>query len=476
MIGKLLERASLFVNSFRAEHDERAQVIVDDEEAFAMDAVQGDYGNEIDVTPLKAMALPAVYCAIRILAEGTSQMPIDVMQKVEGSGARVANEMRLQWILKNRPNDLMPSTVWRRQQQASLAGWGNAYSLIRRNLKQEIHSLAPLHPGKVRPVTRNGQLHYEYERESYGPREILHLRGPITLDGIRGVDPITASCASFELGLQAQRYGVNYYRNDATPGLVLKTKANPDKKKRREIRRAWRENYSGTHRAGSVAILQNGLDIEPIGVSPDAARLIETMRFTVPEVARLYNIPPSKLMDFEFSADRANVEESNLSYLIHSLGPWINLWEEQLEFSLLTEEQVRAGYFIRINPMGLLRSDAKARKEFYQASRQWGWMSVDEIRSLEDMNPLPHGLGQRYLEPLNMAVLDARTGERIDPSANGEAPASDPEPGDANIGDEGDAGEPLDLDELDNGERGESQALNGRGIISKMEEVFGVAA
>ena len=266
----------------------------------------------------------------------------------------------------------------------------------------------PLRPDKVTIKRINGKLYYIYQSEGLGRFEfehidILHVKG-MSLNGVEGVSPITYAREAIGLGLAAEDFGSRFFANDARPGIVLEHPGALSDQAYKKLKKSWADKHGGLANKHKVAILEEGMKIHEIGIPPEDAQFLETRKFQVNEIARIFRIPPHMIGDLERSTF-SNIEQQSLEFVIHTVRPWLVRWEQALNISLLPGEY-RQKYFIEFLVDGLLRGDIKSRYEAYSIGRQNGWLSADDIRELENMNPLPDDMGKIYLIPLNMIPIN----------------------------------------------------------------------
>lgn len=360
----------------------------------------------VSVTMDSALTMAAVFACIRILAEDVAKLPLHVYKRRRDGGKDRATDHPLYSILHDVPNDEMASFNWRESQQAWLGSWGNAYSSIRTNGRGEVVEIYPLRAEWMEPKrTQSGELVYEYRENGMGPAQtfpdfrILHIPG-FGFDGIRGYSPIQLAKQSIGLGMAAEQYGARFFGNDARPGFVL---SHPGKLGQEAYDRLKNElaKGGGLVNAHKPKILEEGLEIKEIGIPPEDAQFLQTRKFQVEEIARWYRMPPHKIQDLERSTNN-NIEHQSIEYVVDTLMPWLSRWEQILTLKLLTNRERKQGYFIAFLVDALLRGDVQSRFAAYAQGRQWGWLSADDVRERENMNPLPDGQGKIYMVPLNM--------------------------------------------------------------------------
>ena len=307
----------------------------------------------------------------------------------------------------------MTSFVFRETLMTHLLLWGNAYAQIIRNGKGEIIGLYPLMPNRM-TVDRdsNGQIIYQYQMQdsdahtgksgsvTLRPSEVLHVPG-LGFDGLVGYSPIAMAKNAIGLSIATEEYGAKFFANGATPGGILEfpgTVKNPE-----SIRESWNKGFSGSN-AHKVAILEEGMKYTPISISPEQAQFLETRKFQIDEIARIFRVPPHMVGDLEKSSF-SNIEQQSLEFVKYTLEPWIIRWEQSLNRALLTEKE-KPDYFVKFNVDGLLRGDYQSRMNGYAIARQNGWMSANDIRSLEQLDLIPDELGGNlYLINGNMTKL-----------------------------------------------------------------------
>lgn len=359
------------------------------------------------VSPESALTISAVYACVRILSESVASLPLMLYRRRSDGGKERVTEHPLYELLHNAPNGEMSSFTWRETCQGHVSLWGNAYSQVVYDGAGRVREIWPLRPDRMM-VGRStaGELVYEYRRsETDGARlfradEILHIPG-MGFDGLVGYSPITMARNALGLSRATEKFGSKLFANGARPSLVLKTPgaAKLSDAAKRRLQESWNSEFGGVERAHSTAVLEEGWDITTIGVPPEDAQFLETRRFQLLEIARMFRVPPHMLAELE-RATFSNIEHQAIEFVVHTLRPWLVRWEQSMRRRLLTEAERAQGYFVEFAVDGLLRGDAKSRNESYQIGRNGGWLSVNDIRSLENLNPIENG--DIYLQPLNM--------------------------------------------------------------------------
>ena len=221
-------------------------------------------------------------------------------------------------------------------------------------------------------------------------------------DGLVGYSPIAMAKNAIGLSIATEEYGAKFFANGATPGGLLEfpgTVKNPD-----AIRESWNKGFSSSN-SHKIAILEEGMHYTPISISPNEAQFLETRKFQIDEIARIFRVPPHMVGDLEKSSF-SNIEQQSLEYVKYTLEPWIVRWEQALNRALLSDSE-KAAYFVKFNVDGLLRGDYQSRMNGYATARQNGWMSANDIRELENLDRIPAELGgDLYLINGNMTKLE----------------------------------------------------------------------
>ncbi len=353
----------------------------------------------VPVDEERALQITAVLAAVRILAEGVSSLPLILYRRRPDGGKDRATDHPLYTLLHDAPNEEMTAQTFRETLQAHLALWGNAYAQIVRERSGRVLSLWPLRPDRME-IKRapDGTLWYLYaDRPPFRQDEILHLVG-LSFDGVRGRSPIALARESLGLTLAAQEFGARFFANDARPGVVLRHPATLDDEAYQRIKASWEAAHQGVENAHRVAILEEGMEVATVGIPPRDAQFLDTRKFQVAEIARIFRVPPHMLADLD-RATYSNIEQQSLEFVTHTLRPWLVRWEQAIQLRLLRPRE-RKEYFAEHLVDGLLRGDIESRYRAYMTARQGGWMSVNDVRVRENMNPIPGG--DVYLQPLNM--------------------------------------------------------------------------
>lgn len=362
----------------------------------------------VHISPGNALTYSAIYACVRVLAESVASLPLIVYQR-DGELKQRAREFPLYRILHDQPNPLMTSFQFRETLMGHLLLWGNAYAEIAYNGAGRIEEMWPLRPDKMRKITvQDGMLMYEYELPNGRLQQlpgwrVFHLRG-LSPDGLMGYSPIALQRDAAGLGKGAEMFGSKFFANGARPSGVLTYPSVLDDEAYKRLKADFQDSYSGISNALRVAILEEGLDYKTIGVPPEDAQFLETRKFQRAEIAGVYRVPPHMIGDLE-RATFSNIEHQSIEFVTHSLRPWLIRWEQAINSHLLTTGQQQE-YYAEHLVDALLRGDTASRYAAYAVGRQWGWLSADDVRQLENMNPLPSGQGRAYLTPLNMVPAD----------------------------------------------------------------------
>ena len=352
-----------------------------------------------------AMQTTAVYACVRILSETLASLPLHTYRHTE-RGKEKAIDHNLYYLLHDEPNPEMTSFVFRETLMGHLLLWGNAYAQIIRDGSGKVVALYPLLPDKMKvDRTSAGELYYEYQTDT-GPvilrnYEVFHIPG-LGFDGLVGYSPIAMAKNAIGMAIATEEYGAKFFANGANPGGVLEHPGIVKDPTR--VRESWNAVYQGSGNAHRIAVLEEGMKFQPIGIPPEQAQFIATRKFQLNEIARIFRIPPHMIGDLEKSSF-SNIEQQSLEFVKYTLDPWVSRWEQAIQRSLFKESEKRR-YFVKFNVDGLLRGDYASRMNGYAVARQNGWMSANDIRELEDMNRIPAELGgDLYLVNGNMTRL-----------------------------------------------------------------------
>ncbi len=360
------------------------------------------------VNERSAMQMTAVYACVRILAESIASLPLHLYEQNELGNKEKAKSHPLYFIVHDEPNSEMTSFIFRETLMTHLLLWGNAYAQVIRNGKGEVISLYPLMPNKMRVKrdAKTGAIVYDYLHDkgtvSLSSSEILHIPG-LGFDGLVGYSPIAMAKNAIGMAMATEEYGAKFFANGAQPGGVLEHPGiikDPER-----VRDSWSSTFGGSGNSNKIAVLEEGMKYTPIAISPDQAQFLETRKFQINEIARIFRVPPHMVGDLEKSSF-SNIEQQSLEFVKYTLDPWVSRWEQALNRALIPKSD-KAHYFIGFNLDGLLRGDYESRMNGYATARQNGWMSANDIRTLENLDLIPEEEGGNlYLVNGNMLPLD----------------------------------------------------------------------
>ena len=388
---------------------EQRSVDLTDPEALRSLGLISPTAAGISVHSDTALRFMAVYACVRILSETLASLPLFTYERQRDGSKNRASSFYLYRLLHDQPNPEMTAFEYREAKQSHLALWGNAYSEIEMDNRGRIRALWLLRPDKMRKIERRGGgLIYHYELpngkvERMPDWAVWHLRG-LSTDGIVGYNPIELMREGVALGLGAEEFGARLFGNGAVPGGVLEYPGTLTDDAYDRVVESWNKRHQGLGSAHRVAILEEGLSYKSLGIPPETAQFLETRKFQVTEIARAFRIPPHMIADLDRSTNN-NIEHQGIEFVQHTIRPWLVRWEQSINSRLMSaSEQQR--YFAEFQVDGLLRGDISSRYTAYATGRQWGWLSANDIRQLENMNDINGG--DAYLTPLNMIPTDNR--------------------------------------------------------------------
>ena len=310
-------------------------------------------------------------------------------------------------ILHDAPNTEMTSFIFRETLMTHLLIYGNAYAQIIRNGKGEVIGLYPLLPSNI-DVDRNsaGSLVYKYRSGSGEVKltrdHVLHIPA-LGFDGLVGYSPIAMAKNTIGAAIAVEEYGAAFFKNGANPGGVLEHPGIV--KDIQRVKDSWNAGFQGSANAHKISILEDGMKFHTIGIPPNEAQFLETRKYSVNEICRLFKVPPHLVGDLD-KATFSNIEHQSIDFVVHSVSPWVTRWEQSLQQALILPSE-QPDIFIRFNLDGLLRGAYKERMDGYAIGRQNGWLSANDVRSLEEMNRIPaEEGGDLYLINGNMLPLN----------------------------------------------------------------------
>lgn len=392
--------------------------------AFAINPAQLDqlvgYGptrSGIQVNEHTALTFVAVYAAAKILGETLGMLPASVYEGDEDEkDRRRAKEHPVHRLLRRSPNGEMTAAYFFETLMGHIALWGNAYARIEHNNAGEPIALWPLKPDRTRPERFGGNLVYNAEKGGrFAPEEILHVAG-LGFDGIGGYSPIAYAREAVATGKAAELFGSTFFGNGAQIRGLLKHPGKLAPEKVQQLREDMHAMHGGVGNAWKTMILHGGMEWQPLTMPLEDAQFLETRKFQVTEIARLYRIPPHMLGDHE-RATHSNIEQASLEFLVYTISPWLNKFEQEIDRKLLGGGG--NGYYAKFNEKALLRADLTQRQSYYAAARQWGWMSANDVLRAEGDQTIGKQ-GDVYLSPAN--EINAKAA--IDPNAKTQGASS----------------------------------------------------
>lgn len=370
----------------------------------------GQTATGMRVSSGTAMQVTAVWACVQAISQDVAKVTPHLKRRLPDGGAVEVTNHPLARIL-TRPNKWQTWLEFCQFMVVNKLLRGNAYAVILRTGGQ-LSGLVPVRADEVTIYeTADGEIFYdvspsnEFIRAMIGgsrrlhSEDVHHVRG-MSMDGIYGLSPISYARECVGLALATERHGARLFGNGARPSGVLTVPGTLSAEAAERLKDSWNRAQSGVENAHKTAVLEEGTEFKPLSMTSEDAQFLETRKFQVVEICRIFRVPPHKIAHLE-DATFSNIEHQNLDYYNDCLMHHFEAIEAAMARDLLRDPSL----FVEFDVMRLLRGDAAARFEAYATGRNWGIFSVDEIRAREGLNPLPDGRGREYLRPLNMAVV-----------------------------------------------------------------------
>lgn len=349
-----------------------------------------------------AMRYSAVFACNRVLAETLASCPVFLYEKTNDNNRQVVTNSNLHEIMHDIPNPDMTPTAFKEAGVSNINFGGNFFAQKVRNSYGDIIQLRPImwHRIRMKPDQATGTLQYflDGSDKPLTRENILHIPG-LTLDGYLGVTPLEFAQATLKIGIYQDTFQENFYQNGVMSSGIFQYPNELSETAFQRLKEELKKNYSGLKNAGVPMILEGGGQFKDVSMKLTDAQFIESKRFQIEDICRFYRVPLHLVQDLSRSTNN-NIEHQSLEFIIYTMLPWFKRWEENLNLQLLESADRRRGRYFEFKIDSLLRGDAQARAQAYATGRQWGWLSVNDIRRLENMNTIPNG--DIYLQPANM--------------------------------------------------------------------------
>lgn len=358
-----------------------------------------------NVTPDTALQVAAVYACVNKISNTVGQTPLLLYRRRSDGGKDRDDKNALYGLLHSRPNRWQTPFEFKQMMTAHAVLRGNAYARIVSTAQSSASELVPLHPDRVLPFwAPNGERAYRYtppegSEEILLQSEMLHNHG-LSFDGLKGISPIQLCRETVGLAMATEEHGARLFANGAQVGMALKHPGTLKGDAAEHLRKQFEKRYAGLGNAHKTLVLEEGMTVEKLGLTAEDAQFLETRKFQIAEIARIFDIPLHMIGDLDRSTNN-NIEQQSLEFVVYSMGPWFCRFEQCLNRDLIYQKDRYFEFLVD----GLLRGDIKSRYAAYAVGRQWGWLSVNDVRAMENMNPVDGG--DQYMTPLNMQPLDA---------------------------------------------------------------------
>ena len=360
------------------------------------------YPNANVMDTERALTLTAVWCAIRLLSESVSSLPISVFTRKPNGDKIEDTKNPIYNLVKFKPNSYQNKITFFEFIMLSICTDGNAYARIIRNNAGRPVELICLDPDNVEVVIKDYELFYQVnENGVYDASDILHFK-TITDDGINGISPIDQCSKALNWSSSLEEFGSTFFSNGAKPSSILQTDRALSDTALQRLKTSFNNNYGKLRNSNSTIVLEEGLTFKPISISPEQAQFLSSRQFSIEEVARIFNVPPHLLKDLSKSSFN-NIEMQSQEFVTYTLMPYITRIEQEMNLKLFRTNEL-GKTFVEFNVNGLLRGDVKSRTESYKTAITNGYMSINEVRRKENLNGIKGG--DKYFMQMNMTTID----------------------------------------------------------------------
>lgn len=369
-----------------------------------VDKLGGTSKAGVSVTNSNALTSTAYYAGVTLIAQTLAQVPLILYKRLERGKERAISE-QLYHVLHDEPNPYMSAYTYYETLQGHILTWGNAYAEIEWEPDGQVRHLWPLRPDKMQVKWKDGKIVYIYslpagENAEIKYKDILQIPG-YGFDGLIGYDPITMVREAIGLAKATEEFGSRFFSNGSQLSGVLTHPQQLKDTSREHMKESWEKMHQGLSNKHRIAILEEGVTFQQIGVPPENAQFLETRKFQVTEIARFLHLPPHMIADMEH-ATFSNIEHQGIEFVTYTMMPWFTRWAQNVNRKLIPLADKRT-MFSEFLPAALLKGDVLSRYQSYAVGRMNGWLSADDIREMENMNPIDGG--DVYYMPLNMMPL-----------------------------------------------------------------------
>jgi len=378
-------------------------------------------GLRVDANSAKRIA--AVLACVGIIGRNIGMMPFRIYTDTANGEKRPVPNHPVYQMLATRPNARQTPFEFFQMMQGHVELRGNAYAEIIPGTRSAVEQLVPLHPDRTEiKQLQTGRLLYVYDdpvtkqKRTLVEEEVFHLRN-WSDDGISGQSTVSMGCDVFGTALAEQDYAARFFKNDARPGGIIEGTNFRDEEAVKLFRAQWQESQTAANRH-KTALLPQGLSYREIGVKPSDAQLLDARKFSRIEICSIFGVPPHLIGETEKTATYASVEQFNIMFAVQCLLPRIVMWEQAIQRDLILQPR----FYPKFSMAALLRGDTASRYAAYKIAIECGWLCQDDVRALEDLNPIPDGSGKTYWRPLNWAPLG-----QINSSGSGNSGAAEPD-------------------------------------------------
>jgi len=356
----------------------------------------------VQVNEKTALTYMAVYTCVKVIAESLGTLPLKVYRRVDSDRSEVVNDRPESYMLGIEANEEQSAAVFKETLQAWQCLWGNGYARILKAGRSSVQAI-PLRSDRVHPERQAGRLVYRLEGDGPGQTfdkdEIIHLPG-LSMNGVSGLSPVGIAREAIATGKAQEIFTAAFYGNGTNIGGALTHPGKLKPEGRAGVLARWNAANQGVANAHRVAVLDEGVKFEAIGMRLVDAQFLESRNFQGLEICRLYRVPPHMAMNLERSTNN-NIEQQAIEFVMYCLSPWLNKWEQEVSRKLFG---AGSEYFVGFDLTKLLMADMPAQQAFFAAGRQWGYLSVNDVRKRLGLNPVEGG--DIYLSPQNMVPTD----------------------------------------------------------------------